>query len=49
VSGIDVEKKCGKALADAHRQVFHENLTWYFLYGADWGARAPPVEESLRA
>lgn len=37
VSGIDVEKKYAKALADAHWQVFHQKLTWYFLYGTDWG------------
>ncbi|HTS68468.1 MAG TPA: hypothetical protein VMO17_05760 [Terriglobia bacterium] len=36
-SGIDVEKKYAKALADAHWQVFHEKLTWYFLYSIGWG------------
>jgi hypothetical protein len=36
-SGIDVEKKYAKALAGAHWQVFHQKLTWYFLYGSDWG------------
>jgi len=37
VSGIDVEKKYAKALADAQWQVFNRKFTWYFLYGADWG------------
>ena len=37
VSGIDVEKKYVKALADAQWQVFNRKLTWYFLYGTDWG------------
>ena len=36
-SGIDVEKKYAKALADAQWRVFSRKLTWYFLYGADWG------------
>jgi hypothetical protein len=37
VSGIDVEHKYANALADAHWQVFHQKLTWYFLYATDWG------------
>ena len=37
VSGIDVEKKYAKALADAQWRVFNRKFTWYFLYGTDWG------------
>ncbi len=37
VSGIDVEKKYAKALADAQWKVFNRKLTWYFLYATDWG------------
>ncbi len=37
VSGIDVEKKYVKSLADAQWQVFNRKLTWYFLYATDWG------------
>jgi hypothetical protein len=37
VSGIDVEKKYVKALADAQWHVFNRKFTWYFLYGTDWG------------
>ena len=37
VSGIDVEKKYVKALADAQWQVFKRKLTWYFLYATEWG------------
>jgi hypothetical protein len=37
VSGIDVEKKYVKALADAQWQVFNRKFTWYFLYATDWG------------
>ena len=37
VSGIDVEKKYAKALADAQWQVFNRKFTWYFLWGTDWG------------
>jgi hypothetical protein len=36
-SGIDVEKKYVKALADAQWQVFNRKFTWYFLYTTDWG------------
>jgi len=35
-SGIDVEKKYAKALADAQWQVFNRKFTWYFLYATDW-------------
>jgi hypothetical protein len=34
VSGIDVEDKYAKALADAQWNVFKRKLTWYFLYAA---------------
>ncbi len=37
VSGIDVEKKYVKALADAQWRVFNRDFTWYFLYATDWG------------
>ena len=37
VSGIDVEQKYAKALADAQWQVFQRKFTWYFLYGVHWG------------
>ncbi len=37
VSGIDVEKKYAKALADAQWQVFKRKFTWYFLYATEWG------------
>jgi hypothetical protein len=37
VSGIDVEKKYVKALADAQWRVFNRKFTWYFLYATDWG------------
>lgn len=36
-SGIDVEKKYVKALADAQWQVFNRKFTWYFLYAIGWG------------
>jgi hypothetical protein len=36
-SGIDVEKKYAKALADAQWQVFKRKFTWYFLYAIGWG------------
>ena len=34
VSGIDVENKYAKALADAQWNVFKRKLTWYFLHAA---------------
>jgi hypothetical protein len=34
VSGIDVESKYAKSLADAQWNVFHSKLTWYFLHAA---------------
>lgn len=34
VSGIDVEAKYAKALADAQWNIFKRKLTWYFLYAA---------------
>ncbi len=34
VSGIDVETKYAKALADAQWKVFKRKLTWYFLHAA---------------
>ena len=34
VSGIDVEKKYAKALADAQWNMFQRKLTWYFLHAA---------------
>ena len=36
-SGIDVEQKYAKALADAQWQIFQRKFTWYFLYAVDWG------------
>jgi hypothetical protein len=37
VSGIDVEKKYARALADAQWRVFQRTLTWYFLHMSDLG------------
>jgi hypothetical protein len=34
VSGIDVESKYAKALADAQWDIFKRKLTWYFLHAA---------------
>lgn len=34
VSGIDVEQKYARALADAQWNIFKRKLTWYFLYAA---------------
>jgi hypothetical protein len=34
VSGIDVEDKYARALADAQWNIFKRKLTWYFLYAA---------------
>ena len=36
VSGIDVEDKYARALADAHWKVSGGKLTWYFLYVSEW-------------
>jgi len=36
VSGIDVEDKYARALADAHWKVHGSKLTWYFLYVSEW-------------
>ena len=38
VSGIDVEGKYARALADAQWKVFKRKLTWYFLHGTGWGS-----------
>jgi len=38
VSGIDVEKKYARALADAQWKVFNRKITWYFLHCTEWGA-----------
>jgi hypothetical protein len=35
-SGIDVEKKYAKALAEAQWKVFQRKLTWYFLHATSW-------------
>jgi len=37
VSGIDVEKKYARALADAQWKVFQSKLAWYFLYVSSEG------------
>ncbi len=36
VSGIDVEQKYARALADAQWKVFQRKLTWYFLHATSW-------------
>jgi len=38
VSGIDVEKKYARALAESQWKVFSRKLTWYFLYATGWGS-----------
>lgn len=35
-SGIDVEKKYARALAEAHWRVFGNKFSWYFLYVSEW-------------
>lgn len=35
-SGIDVEKKYARGLADAQWKVFRRKLTWYFLHSRGW-------------
>jgi hypothetical protein len=35
-SGIDVQNKYARALAEAHWKVYAKKLTWYFLYVTDW-------------
>jgi hypothetical protein len=37
VSGIDVEQKYARALAEAHWKVYSRKLTWYFLHATDLG------------
>ncbi len=37
VSGIDVEKKYARAVADAQWKVFQRKLTFYFLHSTSWG------------
>src|SRR5579864_2367408 len=44
VSGSDVEKKYAQALADAQWKVFQRKVTWYFLWGSDFG---PPRKLSV--
>jgi len=39
-----VEEKYAQALSEAQWQVFGRKLTWYFLYGSDWG---PPLRCSV--
>ena len=48
VGGIDAEEKYTQALSEAQWQVFGRKLTWYFLYGGDWGPplRCPVTYES---
>ncbi len=36
-SGIDVEKKYARAVADAQWKVFSRKLTFYFLHSTSWG------------
>jgi hypothetical protein len=37
-SGIDVEKKYARAVADSQWKVFRRKLTFYFLHSTGWGA-----------
>lgn len=37
-SGIDVEKKYARAVADSQWKVFNRKLTFYFLHATDWGS-----------
>jgi len=37
-SGIDVEKKYARAVADSQWKVFQRKLTFYFLHATDWGS-----------